>query len=313
MAYRIGSFNLQNLSESSVKRAKKFKEIAHIIKNERFDIIALQEVLSEAAVKELISNLGSYYWDYVYMQPCTYAGKAEGYAYIWDKRRFRLIRDEESPMIYNRYTLRHRPGSQGLIRPPMVARFTTEDVLSGPFMEFRLINTHIVFNKSSNYEDEIGSTELRRKEFEILSEDIYRLVSTKAYGDNRARYTILMGDYNLCLSSNGPKIKDTVEVSDSMILRTVQDKKSTVKKEASEVEGEALDVYSHDYDHFTYNRCYLEKMKLEDRRVDAVGKYRNNDVEAYRAEISDHVPIKLVIDLKTKGSRVQLWNTQENN
>ena len=301
MSYKIGSFNLQNLTVSSKSaREKNFKEIATIIRYERFDIVALQEVLMDEAVEKLVRALGKERWDYCFAPSKTCIGRSESYAYIWNKTRIKPIEDDKYPMIYKRYTSHNQYGKEGMVRPPCVARF---EPINGPFVEFRLINTHIAFGKPVNYAEEITTTALRKKEYDILTQDVYRLVSMQRYGDNRPAYTILMGDYNLCLSSSGPKIQDTVEVymAKNLFLTTVQNKKTTLKKSGTaEVDG----VYSQDYDHFTFDKCYQEKMKIKEDRVDAIGRFYSNDVEAYRTKISDHVPIKLLIDLKVKGERV---------
>ena len=76
MSYKIGSFNVQHLSsKDETVREKKFKDIAHIIRSQQFDIVALQEVLNEESVKSLVNGLGNLKWDHVYMEPNTYASK----------------------------------------------------------------------------------------------------------------------------------------------------------------------------------------------------------------------------------------------
>ena len=301
MSYKIGSFNIQNFTvSSSTKREINYEKIAEIIQSEKFDIIALQEVLKRDAVKQLVGILGESKWEFRFDIPETYAGKSEGYAYIWNNRRIDIVKDDNNPMIYKRYTSHYQYGSQGLARAPYVIRLTPIHV---PKAEFRLINTHIAFNKSANYGEKISTADLRKKEYEILTQDVYRLVSMQRYGDNCAAYTFMMGDYNLCLSGTETKIKDTVEVymAKNLSLITVQDKKTTLKKSGT---AGVDDVYSQDYDHFTFDKCYKEKMRIQEDRIEAVGRYCDNDMETYRTKISDHVPIKIVIELKTKGERV---------
>ena len=58
-----------------------------------------------------------------------------------------------------------------------------------------------------------------------------------------------------------------------------------------------MSFYSRNYDHFGYDENLKVKYKLKASRVDALYKYYNNDLEAYRKRISDHVPIKLEITL----------------
>ena len=67
-----------------------------------------------------------------------------------------------------------------------------------------------------------------------------------------------------------------------------------------------------DYDHFTYETDLNRKMIIIPERVEVLGKYFANTgnasqkLEMYRNTISDHVPIKLTIDLKpTIGGRYE--------
>lgn len=49
MGYKIGSFNVRNLGMTSLGKnnARDLQKIAEIIGKEKFDVVALQEVLSE--------------------------------------------------------------------------------------------------------------------------------------------------------------------------------------------------------------------------------------------------------------------------
>lgn len=50
MGYRIGSFNLHNLGFSAIDKKenkRNLRKIAEIIREEKFDVVALQEILSE--------------------------------------------------------------------------------------------------------------------------------------------------------------------------------------------------------------------------------------------------------------------------
>ena len=51
MKYKIGSINLKNLSKSTITK-RDFEKIADIIRSEEFDIVALQEILSEGYALE---------------------------------------------------------------------------------------------------------------------------------------------------------------------------------------------------------------------------------------------------------------------
>ena len=64
------------------------------------------------------------------------------------------------------------------------------------------------------------------------------------------------------------------------------------------------ECYANDYDHFTYETDLDLKLIITPQRVEPLIKYfkDSNDVESklksYRTEISDHVPIKMIVDLK---------------
>jgi hypothetical protein len=128
-------------------------------------------------------------------------------------------------------------------------------------------------------------------------------------------YTILMGDYNLCISGPGPKVSPEIPITATRTLKTVQSEKTSLKassdfyNEDSENDGEqdvidltrSTDYYSRNYDHFSYEVTLEQSLRLKSSRVEALGKYYNNDLEAYRREVSDHVPIKLTLNLKNRG------------
>lgn len=324
MSYIVGSFNLLKMDFKSNEETKKnFNRIADIIREENFDVIALQEVMTEMAIKEIVNRLGSMYWDYIF-KPSTITvskdAQREGYAFMWKKRRLHLVDSPNAVEIKDEYRIRRDSAGgfvhQGaLVRPPLVVRLTPQGLLGGSNFELRLINTHIAFNSPVNCVDQYSDATLRRMEMKVLAEEVYRRVSSKRYGTNLPAYTILMGDYNLCLAGGGtPVIDEIIEITESRRLRTVQRERTSLKQTALtyctpdlnmehdvDVKCENdFDNYSSNYDHFSYEVDLDEKMRLIVSRVEALGKYYGADLEAYRREISDHVPIKLEIDLRTR-------------
>lgn len=324
MSYVIGSFNLLKMDFKSNEETKKnFDKIANIIRDEKFDVIALQEVLTEIAVKEIVKRLGTMYWDYVF-KPSTITvskdAQREGYAFLWKKNRLRLVNADSSVEIKEEYRIKKgRSGAyvhQGsLIRPPLVVRLTPQGLLGGSNFEIRLINTHIAFSSPSSCIDQYSDADLRRMELKTLSEEVYRRVSSKRYGTNLPAYTILMGDYNLCLAGCGtPVIEEIIDITKTRKLKTVQHEKTSLKQTSATYNTSDLnlehdtdiknkndiDNYSQNYDHFSYELTLDDKMSLTVSRVEALGKYYDNDLKLYRKEVSDHVPIKLIMDLRTK-------------
>lgn len=324
MSYVIGSFNLLKMDFKSNDETKKnFDRIADIIREEQFDVIALQEVMTEMAVNELIKRLGPMYWDSVFKPSTITASKdaqREGYAFLWKKRRLHLVDAASAVELKDEYRIR-RDGSgafihQGsLVRPPLVIRLTPQGLLGGSNFELRLINTHIAFNSPVNCADKYNDAVLRRMELKVLAEEVYRKVSSKRYGINIPAYTILMGDYNLCLAGGGtPVVEEIIDITSTRQLRTVQRERTSLKQTSASYSTPDLnmehdrdvktendvDNYSSNYDHFSYEVDLDAKMRLTVSRVEALGKYYGNDLEAYRREVSDHVPIKLIMDLRTR-------------
>lgn len=312
MGYIIGSFNTLKMSLQSNKDSKKdFVNIARIIKQERFDVVALQEVMNEMVLKsKILPALGPDWAGKWLSPPPVTSASNEGYAFIWNTKRLRLV---DEPTIYQRVS--GGVGNGRLIRPPMVARFSPRGLLGGSSFELRLINTHIIFSKPTRWERTLSDHELRREELRVLSETVYRLFSSKRYGDNMPAYTILMGDYNLCISGPGPKISPEIHITSTRTLKTVQIEKTSLRalseSDNEDVESDeerdvidltkSTDYYSRNYDHFSYEVTLEKSLRLTSSRVEALGKYYNNDLEAYRREVSDHVPIKLTLNLKNRG------------
>ena len=203
MSFRIGSFNVKNLSFGNSNRD--LQRIADLIRDNQFDIIALQEVLSEgkalkgpsignnkgqaiAYQKSILGRLGPD-WDCRWLDPSTsskfypYLGKdsrGEGYAFLWNTRKFEL---PEKDGRYLEPYIEHRYSTKGeniirLIRDPAVGCFKVK----GRPMEIRLITTHIVFGKPNenvfNADFDIGVRNMRRNEFRILAGWIYKKVVT---------------------------------------------------------------------------------------------------------------------------------------
>lgn len=285
--------------QSNKEIKKEYARIAEIIREENFDIIAMQEVLNEGSMKSLLMPALGSKWDYRWGSPDPYYSSTnEGYAFLWRKDKFNLETYDKDPQILSQYGI-GRNGNNGLIRPPYYARFSP---INGGFYEIRLINTHIIHNKPKYRTEDVTEKALRKNEFDILTKKIYPKVATKGFGNSKPAYTLLLGDYNLLLGSSDYPIKE-VKISRRMSLITVQNEKTTLKQSQKDCENTNDTLYSHDYDHFTFDESYFNKMMMGWSRVDALEKYYNNDLESYRVEISDHVPIKLELHLKKEGNR----------
>lgn len=312
MAYRIGSFNMFKFSfQSDSEIRKDIVLLSRIIRENSFDIIALQEVFSPNALARLLDCLGRYEWDGVWDSPRSYSSVAsEGYGFIWNKRRMRLATTELPdgtrktfrPHIYNQYRVDRRVGQTQLIRNPYYARFEPQD---GSFCELRLINTHIMFakGKTSNLLD-IGAVTMRKHEFDILTQVLYSTISDKRYGNNRPAYTIILGDYNLNLRTSGAIgafLNEIVMVQDQGHIKrlvTVQDQLTTLKAADSESQESEASFWANNYDHFTYDIDRFSTISATPNRIDSVKEYCDDDYKLHRKIVSDHVPVLLDINLK---------------
>ena len=313
MSYRIGSFNMYKFSLQSDEEIRKSMDTICQIINDNFDIVAIQEIFTPAALKyQLLRNLGSQ-WDGRWGQPLTGSPQAaEGYAFIWNKRIFQLAKDKdrygndiivEPDIIENYHTI---PGYTRLLRAPFYGRFIPK---RGPFFELRLINTHVRFSASSS-DDESEETsasmiQLRRNEVETLIKQICDKKGTEHTGNNRSAYTFLLGDYNLNLKKGMnpypyvPEYYEIIDGSSTKYYRTVQEEKTTLRQQKNEVDI-LPDKYANNYDHFTYDESRLVDalgIDLRAYRIDTLEIYAEGDVAKHKFEISDHVPIRLDMSL----------------
>ena len=329
MEFVIGSINMYKFSRQKDKEiSKDYAKIAKVICDEEFDVVALQEVFNEYAVKSLVRDYLKPNWDYVWEAPTSRSQQAaEGYAFIWNTRRFRLAtgikKDEQNgnasdekahrrfmPRIHSQYDPDQFLFQGKLIRDPLYARF--ESIYG--WYELRLINTHIMYNDTKTDDDE-GEKDKRRRELEILM-DIYHQIESKKYRNDRVAYTFLLGDYNLSIKdisklenvdrnrSNDFEVYKIItdRNNEKQSIITVQHELSTLKKSPPADPQNSEEVFANNFDHFTFS----EEMKIERKvdmqyaRVDSVNdsRYWDGDVQAHRKEFSDHVPIKLAGSFK---------------
>lgn len=309
MSYYIGSFNLrdfnfsnQSTDNSGEKLKRNFEKIAQIIVKEKFDVVALQEINAELPLKhltEIINRTSSFCkYDFRFGAEMPTCNKdPERYGFIWNTKRLRLIKPRrgKNPGYYE------NAGVLGLIRPPYYARFTNRGMLGGSNMELRLINTHIRADAREGF-----------KEFNILVKQALPGICDHQEitedGEILQPYTFLLGDYNLELNKSERAIYKIETITATKYtgkgreFKTVQEKPTSLRmpEEQSCIE----ECYANNYDHFTYESDLDQKLVLTPQRIEALSKYyaelseAADKLEAYRTEVSDHVPIGLHIDLK---------------
>lgn len=284
---------------------KNLDKIANIIVSEKFDIIALQEIFSKRAMDNILIRLGKN-WTGMWDSPnARTAQAAEGYAFIWNKRRINLAESVMSngrriyyPRIYNQYKIDRENNQAPLIRNPYYGRF----IPVYGFFEIRILNVHIMYSAKSN-ENKISLSDVikRKKEFEVIARNIYAKEADKRYGNNMPAYTVIAGDYNLNLNrpwTKWPYVDEVIKIEDKSnvkYVRTVQDQLTTLKKTTDNNETRG---FANNYDHFSYDTNRFRGIKLESRRIDTVRKYEEDDFDRHREEISDHIPIMMNINLR---------------
>lgn len=309
MSYKIGSFNLLDFNLRADNDTKKnFSKISEIIIKEKMDVIGVQEVLSDFAIKLLTKTLNNnkgfnQEWKCVCAFPVSRnTSKQEGYAFIWNDKRLKLmnIPDKENPRIVSDFKIKDEPGQTVLLRNPYFARFQPVN----RFYEIRLINTHIRYGKGSLDASVLANeNQMRLNEFNLLASKILPKCTDIRTGQEMPAYTFLLGDYNISLNrpyTGYPYLKeDVLIVNDrghSRNIITIQDKLSSLKQIR---EGENIppdDIYANNYDHFSYDEGKIgHVVKEEAVRIEAVKLYEDGDLSKYRKEISDHVPISLEI------------------
>ena len=323
MSYKIGSFNVKNLS---CDNRVNLETIAEIIKKENFDVIVFQEVLRQGMVlKTLMVYLGKKYdvrWGMSDVNSGAFSGdrRGEGYAFVWNKSRLELPTSETEygirvfePRIWHQYSLNRTDGKTRLVRDPFYGRFRIKHLQQ----EFRLIVTHIRF--SSNEEDSVlneSTVGLRRSELRILAGSIYPSLHDKIYGNkdgkNKPATTLLLGDYNLNLAGSGAghsymdeylylDKNNQVVASGLLANRAIR----TGQKELSTLMANETG-YRNNYDHFSYEEGAKEASVIRGSKVLTVEYMKHTlgidiDFETYRKDVSDHLPICIEIAFRKEA------------
>ena len=154
--YKIASFNMKNFGASS---AKDFAKIAEIIEGEQFDIVAMQEILSDGKGVQRLIERELRGWDFKFASPkgstdfeilkevVTKDKRSEGYVYLWNKQKFKLAEYSKlgkertfEPRIINSLSNDVSANCSFLARVPYYIRLQPK---YGGFFELRLINIHI--------------------------------------------------------------------------------------------------------------------------------------------------------------------------
>ena len=324
MRYRIGSFNLKNFGayadfDSVDAPRRDFDKIAQIIREEDLDVVAFQEILSEG--KGLQRLLEQYVkspwhpWDFCWAAPressdptkCGKDMRGEGYAYIWNKRKFRksasqsILADENEvfePRILNSLSNDVNVDCSIFARAPYYLRL---EPCYGGFFELRFLNIHIYYGSAL-----LSDVQKRKVEYDLLTQEVYPRIAQRRYGNFRPAYTIAMGDYNLNIFYPGRRdcLTETYGQTNYQV-RTIQDQLSTLRKPS----GTQANTRKHtlfakkdnqlanNYDHFSYSPELSPFEIVSCQTIDAVSKYCGGDYSYYYDHISDHLPVLMEIEI----------------
>lgn len=206
MEYKIGSFNLHNIGQTALgmNNQRDLKTIARIIREEHFDIVALQEILSEGkafigedyAKKSILMELGPG-WDFCWADAeAENDRRHEGFAFVWNNKRLRKCTTEvRRGSGANNSTFQRtfepricRVNHKYMERKPFYGRFTANGMPGGTNVEFRLLCVHSFYGQK----DDKADREKRLRELNILLQDIYPQINDRRYGDTYDdSYTIM--------------------------------------------------------------------------------------------------------------------------
>lgn len=229
MALTIGSFNLCNFSSKTKGRKfpKDFDAVAEAILKSGADVIALQEVIDQIAIDNLLNKLRGFGganrdWRAFFDKKQTWRNNREGYAFVWDEKCVTFAKDDDGnealPELVTKFT--------SIKRPPMVARFVTTR-LGELHYELCVINTHIVFDPDGyqkRHPEWYGGAAIRAFEYSKIVNSIYPRFSGKL-----CTCTIIAGDYNL-KSQMLKKVNDRPKQFEGQpTMMSVQSDKTTIK------------------------------------------------------------------------------------
>ena len=319
MGYKIGSFNIRNFGLTALgpSNQRDISQIAKIIKEEDFDVVALQEIQSAGKALWLIGNslkspllyeLGPE-WDCWPSQSINAKNNTD-FAFVWKKERLSLSNGDNPTCV--EYT---KNGEWvELVRTPVIARFTPKYL---PKLELRLINIHLKGNGNN-------TLDIRKNEFNTLIKQIYTKYEDERFGDNKEAITIALGDYNLNIKlpiddKRDKEYLDEIVEYDGKLIRTRQSarttlkagnqtakdgevkienvKKDKIKQDAADMTGKETDYWKNNFDHYSYDAAIDSKAIIGDARIDVVAKYFGRDEIDYQEKVSNHVPIAITVDI----------------
>jgi len=255
---RIASFNTLHLGWGTNKM---LEHVTTILSN--YDLVALQEVMKEEALIELVESLElitsevegvAIDWDYVLSEKLGRSSYREFYAFVWRQDKAQKIPDSE-------YVVSDDEDS--FIREPLVASFQ-----SGTF-DFTLICTHFIFGNSKAD---------RRNEARAIA-DVFEDVQNQSPNENDI---ILLGDFNLSPNDYGwadlKNINNMTWILNPPTLTSIGD-----------------DGMKNLYDNIWFQSNYLAEYTGESNSYEFMHEIFEDDIyKNAKTYVSDHVPVYAV-------------------
>lgn len=255
----IASFNTLHLGWNG----KDYYEQAEVISN--FDIVALQEVMKEKGLEELVSNLENITnepWEY-HMSPESYGNNSyrEHYAFIYKKEKVNFIRSLGTyPETNNEF-----------IREPYGAMFRINN------FDFIMVSQHSIFGKRKSD---------RRSEASQLV-NVYNYFQDM---DPNEQDVFLVGDYNLPASDKG--FSDLLNHYDEIYYAINPDFPTTIGKTS----------LTSSYDNIFYSYIYTDEYTgaygifnfTESEKY--INKYHDDRFRILRKTLSDHLPVYIEVN-----------------
>ncbi len=162
----IASFNIRIFTSNS-RGDEELKYIVNILK--KYDVVAIQELRDQTALKRTIAQLRDQGLDYGYdISPPVGRESKELYAFIYRKDKIALLKRGQ---VY-------QDVDDEFIREPFYASFKSGD------FDFTLITVHILYGKNKT---------ARRPEIQELSQ-VYASIQNE---DPKENDVILLGDFNM--------------------------------------------------------------------------------------------------------------------
>lgn len=257
---RIASWNVMRLGQDDA--ARNYVDMARVMST--FDLVALQEVMSEQALLRLVATLEQQHggdWNAILSHAIGPGQYKEHYAFVWNEGKVSYV---DAAVVYN-------DTARLFSREPFSARFADK---SGN--QFIAANVHVIFGDDVNR---------RRAEARALAGYWEWLDAT--WPDTPVK--LLMGDFNLT-----PEDRSLSELA-KHARPLITSGASTLSLRNGK--------FTNLYDHIWIDKDASTARVSEKRGVLKYTLHMSIDHKDARTTISDHAPVYAVIDFGASGAR----------